>query len=109
MAWYTFTASGFSMMPSIKPGQIVYVNSDSKNDIEVGDIVVYKKNSLRCHRIMKKYVINRKKVYITKGDNNETMDQYLIYEDDIVGKVELQNPFSGDATYYNSNYSNEKR
>lgn len=96
--WDQFKIQGNSMSPLLEPGTIIYVNRDKTVDIREGDVIVYQKQSLRCHRVIKVLKLNGKKVFLTKGDNNKEYDNYLVYEDDIIGHVELDNPFSGKGT-----------
>lgn len=85
------------MFPLIKSGQKVYVKKVAESEINIGDVIVYRKEHLRCHRVIKKYIFNGKIVYMTKGDNNAEYDQYLVYSNDIIGIVDLDDPFDGKA------------
>ena len=92
MGWYRFKVSGYSMFPLIKPGQIICVGTDEHEDFDVGDIIVFKKETFRCHRIVKKFRKNGKLVFVTKGDNNPEIDQYFVTLNEIIGKAEVINP-----------------
>ena len=50
---YYFKCTGTSMIPTIMPNQIICVDTDTLNELKIGDIIVYKKRNLRCHRILK--------------------------------------------------------
>lgn len=80
------------MLPLIKPDQVVYVCFDEKRCFEVGEIVVFKKQTFRCHRIIKRLVMNGQQVYVTKGDNNVEIDNFLVKENEIIGRVTIANP-----------------
>ena len=92
MTWYKFRAFGHSMLPLIQPDQIVYVCIDEQRSFEVGDIVVFRKQTFRCHRIVKKLIINGQQVYVTKGDNNSEIDNFFVTENEIIGHVSIVNP-----------------
>ena len=43
MKYYKFRVSGDSMLPLIRPDQVVYVCPNEQRCFEVGDIVVFRK------------------------------------------------------------------
>ncbi|MEM4452088.1 MAG: signal peptidase I [Thermosphaera sp.] len=67
-----FTVSGFSMYPSLKPGDLVVGVSSSLTPISTGDIVIYCKEEFTCivHRLVQ---INATTA-VTKGDYNPSVD-----------------------------------
>ena len=73
-----------SMWPALQKGDMVFIQGiQSKNDFEVGDIVVYKNpQGFTIHRVEEKQAT----VAITKGDANNTLDAPVKYED-IIGKA----------------------
>lgn len=73
-----------SMWPELKQGDIVFIQGvSSKNDVEVGDIVVYEnKRGFTIHRIVK---MNQTTI-TTRGDANNTDDLPVGY-DKLVGKA----------------------
>lgn len=83
-----------SMNGTINKGDaVIYERYDSKEqELKVGDIIVFKKNDiLIIHRIYKVYPLDKdEKVYQTKGDNNEVVDNWLITNDEIVGIVKVR-------------------
>lgn len=85
---YQIRVEGMSMFPVLKPGQLVWVNNEANSEIKKGDIIVYKKDNYRCHRVIKKYMVGENIVFMTKGDNNKEYDQYLVYPNEIIGRVE---------------------
>ncbi len=73
-----------SMSPACPIGTMIFVESSSIDQLNEGDIIVFKKGTLFVtHRI---YSISDNKVK-TKGDNNNTPDSFELSEDEIVGKV----------------------
>lgn len=72
-----------SMEPTLKVGSIVYYHE--KNDLEKGDILVYKtKNHIISHRVVDKTEFG----YITKGDANECNDSNIVENEQILGQGE---------------------
>ncbi len=68
-------ASG-SMKPNINIGDVVIIKKCTANDIEVNDIIEYKrKNFSVIHRVIEKYQVDGEIFFITKGDNNKTADR----------------------------------
>ena len=74
-----------SMYPLFERGDVVITkNIDDINEIKVGDIIKFKRdNEFIIHRVNKISKKNNKIVFITKGDNNLSVDENLVYEEDI--------------------------
>lgn len=84
-----------SMRPYLDPGDMVVINTRLK-DIKVGDVIVFSKNNLLItHRIVG--IDNREGVlvYKTKGDDNNTPDENIVYKEQLIGGVILKIPFGG--------------
>ena len=84
-----------SMMPTIKIGDAIIVDksySEKAYKIEVGDILVFKKeNELFCHRVVEKNMINDSYYFKTKGDREgQEIDNWVVKEDEIVGVTNFQ-------------------
>lgn len=84
-----------SMLPLLREGDIVFVIRVPPEDIQEGDIIIYKTqyNTLIIHRVISVSTINGKYYYITRGDNNPYPD-YRYFENGkgipyerVVGKV----------------------
>lgn len=73
-----------SMWPALKTGDLVFIQGlKSKNDINIGDIIVYKNQiGFTIHRAIK---LNEETV-ITKGDANNVSDMPVKY-DEVIGKA----------------------
>lgn len=85
---YKITVSGNSMYPCLKDGDVVRVRSLINETIEIGDVIVYKKfkDHLTIHRVVEKCSIKGKRHYFkTKGDNNDTIDNYIVIISEILG------------------------
>jgi signal peptidase I len=76
-------STGQSMLPILRPNDIVYFKKTPFLKIKVNDLIIFKKkNQLITHRVIYK----TKKYLITKGDNNPNCDG-KIYPKQILGKV----------------------
>ena len=83
-----FQASGGSMHPFIRNGQIIQVVSAKISEINCGDIVFCRSldNKLIIHRVIKKCIHNKRIAFLTKGDSLSRFDGY-IYPENLLGKV----------------------
>lgn len=89
-----------SMYPKIKKGDLVIIKETNVNDIKEGDIIRY--------RLDNYYVVHRVELitkdeegnleFITKGDNNDTIDLYPVKESQVDGVVKLNIPYFGYPT-----------
>ncbi len=91
-----FVAKGQSMLPLIQSGQIVCADTEIKNEIQNGDIILFKKDRLRCHRVIKKCKYNNKIIFLTKGDNNLENDQFIVFVEEVIGRVVFEEVLSGE-------------
>lgn len=91
---YSMIAIGSgSMTGTINKGDaIVYKVYDSeKDELEVDDIIVfYRDNRMIVHRIISKIKIGNTYAYQTKGDANESADNWIVKEEDIIGEVQFR-------------------
>ncbi len=73
-----------SMWPELKKGDLVLIKGiDSKEQIQIGDIVVYKnEKGFTIHRVIKM----NEETLVTKGDANNVEDTAIAY-DEIIGKT----------------------
>lgn len=72
-----------SMEPILKVGGILYYKEENINDFNEGDVLVYQLNDhIISHRIVK--VLDDS--FITKGDNNKSIDIYEVLNYQILGK-----------------------
>ncbi len=86
---FCLEVSGDSMTPIIRNGEMVKVLPYSKATLEKGDIIVFCKFSdhLTVHRVVDVIREHDKTIYRTKGDNNSLEDSYMVFPDEILGKV----------------------
>jgi len=77
-----------SMWPALKKGDLVFIKGAGKEDIDIGDIVVYRnEKGFTIHRVIEK----NEQTLTTKGDANNVNDSPVRYEA-IIGKaVERKN------------------
>ncbi len=96
-------ASG-SMNPKIKKGDAVVIEKVSHKKIsklKKGDIIAYKYSDvLIIHRIEKIEIIGDKYYFYTKGDANSDIDEWIVEDDMIVGKINLILPYLGKPTVW---------
>jgi signal peptidase len=95
-----------SMWPALKTGDLVVIEGVNKEELQVGDIVVYRNETgpgFTIHRIVK---LNEK-TFVTKGDANFSEDKSASY-DRVVGRSyewnggPLRIPFLGSVTMFAS-------
>ena len=92
-------ASG-SMEPNINIGDVVIVDQKATK-FDVDDVIAYKQgNIIIVHRIVRKINLGDSYYYYTKGDANSSMDDFVIEEDMIVGKVNYKIPYLGYPTIW---------
>ena len=88
-----------SMNPAYGRGDAIIYEKLKAEDIEVGDILVFRKNNIIVtHRVTKKWLSNDTYRFNTKGDNNETIDAFVTNEVDVLGKVEFSIKYIGYPT-----------
>lgn len=103
-----------SMWPALKEGDLVFIEGiTAKENIHVGDIVVFKNRenkTLTIHRVIK---ITPDKI-TTQGDANFTADTPVVYED-VIGKTynfrgkPLHIPYLGSVTMFASKLKNNEK
>lgn len=96
--YYGMTIATNSMYPKIKVGDVVVVekNINDFSTIKEGDIIAFKKNGLTITHRVYKILKNGNNIYFqTKGDNNDSVDVWLVYSDEIEGIVRFTIPYIG--------------
>lgn len=99
-----------SMYPIIKRGDVVIVEQKIiENDIKTGDIIAFNSSdTLVVHRI---YFIEKHNdgndLYITKGDNNNLVDNVKIHFNDIKGIVKARIPKIGYPSVWLNDFFKE--
>jgi len=78
-----------SMYPTIEIGSLSIVKSVNQEDIEVGDIILFrgKHDEVVVHRVIEVEEIDDRIFFVTKGDANRYPDSILIDNKRYIGKV----------------------
>lgn len=101
---YALVIGSDSMNPNINKGDIVIVKkikSEQIENIEVGDILVFNmRNKVVVHRVQKINDNNNRLSFITKGDNNIDVDNWVVNENDVIGIVTAKIPIVGYPTVW---------
>ena len=89
-----------SMAPKIHRGDIVIIKDDDVSKVKKGDVIRYKMDGYYVvHRVV---MIDENndgdRVFITKGDNNDSIDLYPVKESQYAGIVKLDIPYFGYPT-----------
>jgi len=88
-----------SMKPTFQAGDLIFVKSVDIDTLRVGDIISYKsRNPVSFGDIITHQIIEIKpdgKQFITQGINAESSDEYVVYEDLILGKYQAKVPKLG--------------
>ncbi len=100
---YQLIAIGSDSMKNVyQRGDAVLVYKYNKNDIDkinIGDILVYRyNNTVITHRVVDKYYSDGHLAFRTKGDNNKTVDNNIVIDDDVKGIVVNSIKFIGYPT-----------
>lgn len=91
-----------SMEPTLKVGGILYYEKINIEDFKNSDILVYELNNhIISHRIVDKTDYG----FITKGDNNKSIDTYEVSYNQIIGKgTDWSIPYIGYYADFIYNY-----
>ena len=88
---YAMVAVGSeSMTGSINKGDaVIYKRYEKGDELKEGDVIIFtKSNMMIVHRIVEIYPLNENELaYQTKGDANESLDNWIVTEKDLIGTV----------------------
>lgn len=104
---YSMIAVGSgSMSGTIEKGDAIIYQKYKGELLQEGDIIVFKiDNTLIVHRINKKFFLGEEYVYMTKGDANSSVDNWIVESDMIVGRVEKRIRYiAWPSVWINENY-----
>lgn len=77
-----------SMEKEICVGDVAIIQKCKGNDVNVGDIIEYQMEGYTViHRIIEKKQENGEFHFVTKGDNNISLDNEIVRENQLIGKV----------------------
>lgn len=85
-----YTVTSESMKPRLNINDIVIVKKGYSNEeYKIGNIITFKnsKNEIITHRVEKVITVDLERAYITKGDNNISVDEDPVEYKDVIGKV----------------------
>lgn len=88
-----------SMYNTISKGDAVIFEAYNKQELIEGQVIIFMKDGIMTvHRIQKIKLIEKEKVYYTKGDNNQQLDDGYRKENDIIGIVKFKVLYIGWPT-----------
>ncbi|MBR6689458.1 MAG: signal peptidase I [Clostridia bacterium] len=94
----TYVIVSGSMSPELNVGDIVVVKEVDTNTLQSKDIISYREGqTVITHRIASIEAKGNQKIFYTKGDNNNSIDNTEVIADNIEGKVVSSIPFLGKA------------
>lgn len=92
----TLTVLSGSMAPKYPTGSMVFVKETEPEQIQVGDVVSYvlnERGTISTHRVVEHDSENR--IFITKGDANDSNDPKPLVYENVVGVVKFSIPLLG--------------
>lgn len=93
-----------SMVPSLRPGDLLVLQGRSAEQIQVGDIIVYEDSWYTeapiVHRVVDIDIIDEEYHFITRGDANSGNDPGDRTIDEVVGVVVFCIPFIGNVSIF---------
>ena len=100
--YFSIAIATGSMTPNIYKGDVVVINQKYKLDeLNVGDVIAYKyEGKIIVHRIAKVAKYRDEKIFYTQGDANNTIDEYIVYPETIMGSVKWKIPYIGLPTVW---------
>jgi signal peptidase I len=82
-----FRATGWSMLPTVWPGETLVVERVSPDQVRIGDIVLVGREGRLCaHRVVSMAERSGKPQWITRGDGMSAPDR-PVSEDQLLGRV----------------------
>lgn len=98
--YYAIAIASGSMYPTFDRGSVAIIKkTEDYSSLEVGDIIAYNyENRIIAHRIAKITEIDGTKYFYTKGDANNSLDNYVVKEEMIMGIISTYMPFLGYPT-----------
>ena len=104
---YSMIAVGSgSMTGTINKGDAIIYEKYNGEVLHEGDIIVFKiDNTLIVHRINKKFFLGDEYAYMTKGDFNKSVDNWIVESNMIVGRVHKRIKYiAWPSVWINENY-----
>lgn len=102
--YYFLSIGSGSMSPNINKGDVVIVkkvNEEELKEIKSGDVLVFKQEDrVVVHRVIEVRIEDDHYSFITKGDNNDEEDNWIIDESDVIGTTTIRIPVVGYPTIW---------
>lgn len=86
-----------SMRPLLEPGDLLVAKNVNPLNVNVGDVVTYRLDTktIVSHRVVEVIKREGSLFFRTRGDANNTDDQSLIGESQLIGKMAFKIPYGG--------------
>ncbi|MCD6241513.1 signal peptidase I [Candidatus Bathyarchaeota archaeon] len=89
-----------SMEPAIPVGSVVVIKPANPDTLKVGDIICFKIEGESSTTVTHRIINITDEGFITKGDANEDLDQWIVKKENIIGKVIAVIPYLGYLGYF---------
>ena len=90
--------SSTSMLPVLQPNDLIIVESATVEQIKEGDIITFESHmefGIVAHRAVDFHEEHGEILIVTKGDNIDYPDSWVVSDDDLIGKVIEIIPYMG--------------
>ncbi len=88
-----------SMLPTLKPNDMIAVKPSSIEEIKVGDMVAFNAHfgdiDVIAHRVVEIIDEHGEVGLKTKGDNIDSVDQWIVRDQDLIGRIVSVTPNIG--------------
>lgn len=88
-----------SMLPALKPYDMIVVEKESIDEIKVGDMIAFDSHiegiGIVAHRAVEVFDDHGEIGISTKGDNVDEPDGWVVHDEDFIGKVVSSTPSMG--------------
>ena len=101
--YYSIAIASGSMEKVLSKGDVVIVEKikDDYKSLKEGNIIAYKYEGIIVVHRIEKIIKNKSKLKIyTKGDANKNIDNYVVEEEYVIGKVKFKVPLIGLPTVW---------
>ncbi len=84
-------ASGYSMIPTVWPGELIEIQPVVIEDVKIGDIIAFQRiQHMVVHRVVMIQNLHDETFITTMGDSNLKADE-VINNENFIGKVKVKN------------------
>lgn len=89
-----FLVATGSMEPLYPVNSLVIIHESDVADIEIGDVIAFHSPMVNGQIVFHRVVDKVDQGFITKGDNNSEVDQFIVQKDDFVGTSTFHTSFT---------------